>query len=581
VYSLLAVFAVVGLVPLASVAGILIHVNREALTTSQQQLQLLLVSSIAADVDTHVEALRQRVAATAGRVGQILETEGGIRADGLERLQVSSAETYVVYLRFSDRKGREVSSDPGARLPEAIEAVIGESMTAAAERNAVSDGVARTWLSAPILTSAPGRDALLVVSAPVRAAGRPAGAIAAVVHFGSMWDPIVERMARGRSVFALTPDGVPFVSTGAEEVVPGMDMSRSEIVSRFLATGDRASETTPFRWTVGGEEELYLGSYERTDEGWGIFVQARESEIYQPVRSMIESTLSWAAVVVGLAILAAMVFARTLSTPIDRLAAATRSFADGDFTKRVSVRSRNEIGELAETFNGMADQIELHIDKLRRAARENAELFLGTIRALANAIDAKDPYTRGHSVRVNRYSVIIATYLGLPRPEIEKIHVASVMHDVGKIGIHDRILQKPGALSREEFQIMKTHTTRGAEIMSPIPQMREVIPGLRSHHERWNGTGYPDGLKGEEIPLMARIIAVADTFDAMTTKRPYQDPFTFDEAVARINELKGLGFDETVVEAFNRAYAAGEFRADPTARPAAESASTPSERAAV
>ena len=110
---------------------------------------------------------------------------------------------------------------------------------------------------------------------------------------------------------------------------------------------------------------------------------------------------------------------------------------------------------------------------------------------------------------------------------------------------------------------MKTHPTRGAEIMAPIRQMEKVIPGMRYHHERWNGSGYPDGLAGEEIPLMGRIIAVADTFDAMTTDRPYQAAFSFQDAVDRINELKGVAFDERVVEAFNRAYLAGEFGEEP------------------
>jgi len=184
---------------------------------------------------------------------------------------------------------------------------------------------------------------------------------------------------------------------------------------------------------------------------------------------------------------------------------------------------------------------------------------MGTIRALAQAIDAKDPYTRGHSGRVNRYSVIIGRHIGLSEEDLRNIHVASLLHDVGKIGVDDSILKKPGALTPEEFSVMKSHTVLGATIMEPIGQMKRIIPGLRSHHERMNGKGYPDSLKGEEIPLMARIIAVADTFDAMTTQRPYQQAMSFEAASARINELKKVALDERVVEAFNRAYEAGEL----------------------
>ena len=200
---------------------------------------------------------------------------------------------------------------------------------------------------------------------------------------------------------------------------------------------------------------------------------------------------------------------------------------------------------------------------VKQAAAENNELFLGTARALASAIDAKDPYTRGHSVRVNRYSVILARYHGLSETDIRDIHVASLLHDVGKIGVDDAILKKPGKLTPEEFEVMKLHTVIGANIMAPIRQMKRLLPGLRSHHERWTGEGYPDRLKGSDIPLMARIIAVADTFDAMTTERPYQKAVSFERALARLNELKGSGFDEHIVEAFNRAYLAGEFTRQP------------------
>ena len=217
----------------------------------------------------------------------------------------------------------------------------------------------------------------------------------------------------------------------------------------------------------------------------------------------------------------------------------------------------HEIGELAFTFNKMAGEIEDQIRRLKEAAEENKELFLGTIRALAQAIDAKDPYTRGHSVRVNRYSVVLARVLGMNEDQIADIHVASLMHDVGKIGINDKILQKPGKLTTEEFDVMKTHTTKGAQIMQPIGKMQRIIPGLRSHHERWEGGGYPDNLSADQIPLMARVIAVADAFDAMTTHRPYQKAMSFAQAQERLNVLKGAAFDERIVEAFNRAYQQG------------------------
>lgn len=142
---------------------------------------------------------------------------------------------------------------------------------------------------------------------------------------------------------------------------------------------------------------------------------------------------------------------------------------------------------------------------------------------------------------------------------VETISISALLHDVGKIGIDDRILKKPGFLTPEEFEVMKQHPVKGFSIMKTIEQMRNVLPGLRSHHEQWDGNGYPDRLKGEEIPLIARIIAVADTLDAMTTNRPYQQALTFQFAVEKINKNIGLKYDKKVVGAFNRAIEQGQL----------------------
>jgi putative nucleotidyltransferase with HDIG domain len=178
---------------------------------------------------------------------------------------------------------------------------------------------------------------------------------------------------------------------------------------------------------------------------------------------------------------------------------------------------------------------------------------------IAGAVDEKDPYTRGHSDRVTRYSMLLATELGLPKEEIEKIRIAAQLHDVGKIGIEDRILKKPGKLTAEEFEIMKTHTTKGATILRPVEKLREMLPGIELHHESLDGRGYPHGLKGEQIPLMPRIIMVADTFDAMTTNRPYQTAMTPEFAVNTIEKLVGSKFDATVVAALKVIFSRGEI----------------------
>src|SRR5947209_2947796 len=197
---------------------------------------------------------------------------------------------------------------------------------------------------------------------------------------------------------------------------------------------------------------------------------------------------------------------------------------------------------------------------MRKAAEENHALFLSSIQMLAGAVDEKDPYTKGHSDRVTRYSVLIATEMGLTEEDISKIRISAQLHDVGKIGIEDRILKKPGALTPEEFEIMKTHTTKGAAILRPVEMLKDMLPGIELHHESLDGRGYPFGLKGDQLPLMPRIIMVADTFDAMTTNRPYQAAMDPEYVIRIINSLANTKFDPHVVAAMTKVFESGKLR---------------------
>jgi HD-GYP domain-containing protein (c-di-GMP phosphodiesterase class II) len=259
---------------------------------------------------------------------------------------------------------------------------------------------------------------------------------------------------------------------------------------------------------------------------------------------------------VGISIYAA----RRVTTPIDILTNSSRAIARGDFSQRVNLVSRTEIGELAQTFNTMSSDLERFVADLKRAAEENRTLFLNSIQMLAGAVDEKDPYTKGHSDRVTRYSVLLATEMGLTTEEIEKIRIAAQLHDVGKIGIEDRILKKPGALTPDEFEIMKTHTTKGANILRPVEMLREMLPGIELHHEALDGRGYPYGYKADQIPLMPRVIMVADTFDAMTTNRPYQAAMDPEYVIRIIHSLGQTKFDMRVVGALGRVFEQGLLR---------------------
>jgi putative nucleotidyltransferase with HDIG domain len=182
--------------------------------------------------------------------------------------------------------------------------------------------------------------------------------------------------------------------------------------------------------------------------------------------------------------------------------------------------------------------------------RKQRDLFLNTITILAQAVELRDEYTGDHTARVTSYSLLLAQELGLPSSDVELIRIGTPLHDIGKIGIDDAILRKPDRLTPEEFEVMKTHTTKGARILEQVPDLRPVIPIARSHHERWDGGGYPDGLAGEAIPQVARIVAVADAFDAMTSDRPYRKGLSTAVAFGELEKQTGRQFDPKCAAAF-------------------------------
>jgi HD-GYP domain-containing protein (c-di-GMP phosphodiesterase class II) len=289
-------------------------------------------------------------------------------------------------------------------------------------------------------------------------------------------------------------------------------------------------------------------------------VQKPRRDAYRGVYEMQRTARLLALLAVLLSIGVSIFAARRITNPLSVLTESSRAIAKGDFSQRVHLMSRTEIGELAQTFNTMSEELEHFVEDLKRAAEENLALFMGSIQMLAGAVDEKDPYTRGHSDRVTRYSLLIAKEMGLPPAFMETLQISAQLHDVGKIGIEDHILKKPGSLTEEEFEVMKTHTTKGANILRPVPQLAEMLPGIELHHEALDGRGYPYGLKGDQIPLMPRVIAVADTFDALTTNRPYQQAHTPDQALQIIRSLAGKRLDPAAVDALLAVYERGEIR---------------------
>jgi HD-GYP domain-containing protein (c-di-GMP phosphodiesterase class II) len=209
-------------------------------------------------------------------------------------------------------------------------------------------------------------------------------------------------------------------------------------------------------------------------------------------------------------------------------------------------------------LTSLADQVAIALDN-SRLYQELEEMFFQTADSFADAIEQRDPYTGGHTQRVTLYGQAIAKYLQLKPLERKWLKITSVLHDIGKIGIEDQILKKPERLNPQEFEMIKRHSEIGAKIVEHIRPLKEIIPGVKYHHEQVNGKGYPDGLMGKDIPVLARIVAVADTYDAMTTDRPYRKAMEKEEAFEELKRCSGTQLDKEVVVAFIQAYQRGEI----------------------
>lgn len=205
--------------------------------------------------------------------------------------------------------------------------------------------------------------------------------------------------------------------------------------------------------------------------------------------------------------------------------------------------------QLAMVVRSGIEQYELTSSK-GRLLRDLTELFYKTVKSIAHVLDAKDKYTHGHSLRVTLYSLVIAKQLNLPDKMLEEIETSGLLHDIGKIAIPEEILHKPEKLNNEEYNIIKDHASIGEKLVNKIDRLKIVGACMKAHHERYDGKGYPKGMKGEEIPLYARIIAIADTYDAMTSNRPYRTALSHKEAIDEILKCSGKQFDPKLVKIF-------------------------------
>ena len=303
----------------------------------------------------------------------------------------------------------------------------------------------------------------------------------------------------------------------------------------------------PLSWATDGR--TYAGHYRHlflrgfNSDDWTIVLGRDKQGMLQPLAEFQRTLLGFLVLTVALVLLLSAAGIRQNLEPLAKLREGTRRLAAKDFGVRVLISSGDEFEELAESFNNMAEQVGTLVEELK-------DLNWSTITTLARTIDAKSPWTAGHSERVSQMSVAIANVMGLSEVELERLYRGGLLHDIGKIGVPMSIIDKKGRLTDEEMAVMRSHVTIGARILEPLTALQDVLPIVLYHHERFDGKGYEAGLAGTEIPRLARILCVADSYDAMRSDRPYRAGRSPDETLEEIALCTGSQFDPDVVEAF-------------------------------
>ena len=257
-------------------------------------------------------------------------------------------------------------------------------------------------------------------------------------------------------------------------------------------------------------------------------------------------------VILMLGIAGSIALSSFLTKPIEELSAGIDDLKEGKKYRRLKIYSQDEFGKLTASFNEMMVLIDKQSSKLNKYAKDLEDSYVSTVRVLAAAIDARDPYTHGHSTRVSMLSLQLGREVGLNNTSLEELEVACLFHDIGKIKTPDSILRKRDKLNTWEYKEMMRHTEYGADILSKASSLQKYIPPVRHHHEWFNGKGYPDGLKGDAIPLFASIIAITDTYDAMTSNRPYRGAISELETLEELMDCAGKQFHPDLVKVFTR-----------------------------
>lgn len=543
-----------------------LQLSEEKLQDTERVQQTEITRSLASETLEFEQSVRQQLLAQRQMLtltGWVDDVDDPLHAAQISRLLQEFVEndSNILYVTAVNReaKGQSATGSFRAEQDPFMDAALRRAFTSSSQG---FDSISESF--------GVGRDnkPALVMSIPLTSDGQFSGMFAAVVSLDKLESRLRDASEHNRTVYIIDAHGLLVAFPDSVDYVPGRDVtSVFPIVKKVVDMPKAIPTTLNTMYFQPGKDKRHpkemIGTYSPIPElRWTVIAQRSldDARADAGVSELTAQALSFVMVVTIVALSFGYLFALGITRPIQGLVHSTRAISRAEFHERVPVGGAAEISELAETFNHMAGDIEEYVDKLKVAANENRELFLGSIRMIAAAVDEKDPYTRGHSGRVAKYSTMLGDAMGLGDEDLDTLKISALLHDVGKIGVDDRVLKKPGKLTDEEFELMKQHTVKGANIMRPVAQLKDMIPGIELHHERMDGNGYPYGLAGDQIPMMARIIAVADTLDAITTNRPYQSAMDLNYAVERISTLAVSKYDARVVAALEGLVKSGRLR---------------------
>lgn len=566
IYFVILTLLLVGLVPLVLTGWFLSDRSGKELRAVENRYQTQLVQEKA----RQIEMFGQKYSDLVGSFTTALEFSNDLAilssAQTEQKLGTTLKENpnlLALYIKPTDAESLSVFRSEAINKVE-IEALAKDSLMNLANQNLYFSQAQKISAS---------KELVLAISSPVVINNQISAIVMAVVSTKEIARSIVGSSQMNEEelwksglpiVFAVDDRGRAVFHPDSNLVANQKVLSELKIVQEWQQTNRQIqSALVPFSADFNNETHEMIGAYSTVSFGnnlnFGVITMQDENKALASVGEMRWQTWMISLAFALVALVIGLVISRQLTLPILKLASAAQKIAGGDLSHRVETKNLTEIGVLGKSFNTMTDNLEEHIQKLAKAAEENRELFVGTVKALAAAIDGKDRYTRGHSERVSRVSVAIGQRMGMDAEELEKLRISSLLHDVGKIAIDDSILKKPAALTDEEFAIMKTHPQQGFKIMKNIPAMKDFLPGMYMHHEMVNGQGYPQGLTDKDIPLQAKIVSVADTFDAMTIDRPYSKGMTLEDSLDRIKSFIGTRYDGKVVQALVEACMDGQI----------------------